>query len=884
MSAGMDSGSCTPEVGSVGKEHDACLEPPLSEPPPEKPHTTGGAGDILPVGLPLPEERRAAPFLTPAAWILAGLYAVFAVAMAGDPPPVGTLMLGLSLATAVAMSGIAVAARRTSSGEVRGALMVGVAGLVVLNSIIRLGISGDPVQSTNLGLLLIGVGATMGIRAFVSFAGLVWVSWLVLLPGAGLAGAWEHYGFFLFSSTALGVILLVGRSRYTLRLDRAAEVEEELTRDLSQSLAWYRKLFHDSPALMCLHDSSGRIEEVNPAALRALGLPRQEVVGRNILDFMVPYTEEGPGEYLRDVQEERGAEGWTRVRTGDGRILVWEYRSTTLGAGPNAQVLGTAVDVTELNRARDGLAALVDVLEDRVAERTDALTQANSRYRTVLATLPDMVATLDPDGMVLSVETDPAGSPLDLRPGVRLADLLERGGGVRLRDHLAEVAAGRSGSSLDLLLEGADGPVWVQLRLAALGEGEILAVLRDVTRDRWAEQERRTMSERILQAQKLDSLGVLAGGVAHEFNNLLAVVQGYLELHLDELPNAVRRDLESALDATDRAGALVHQILSFSQPDPGHAETLPVATILSRVGEVLQPSVPPGVRLVVEAPDPELQVTGVAGKLVQAVLNAALNGAQAMEGKAGALTLSAHPLEVDAARPVNRGWMAPGRYVCVLVQDEGVGIAPEIQARLFEPFFTTREVGQGTGLGLAIARGVVAAHGGHMSVESTPGEGTEVRICLPLAQEERPRAREGVRGSVLTYAREPGRAVLLLEDDRHAGRRLEEALVEAGYDVFRFQSPHAALEGIRNGVVRADVILADLTLPEMSGLEFLAQLRRVVTGVPAVVLGRAVLESGEAKRLEVEAVLGKPVSVARLTLELDRILQRLETAGGNGPG
>lgn len=823
------------------------------------------------------EDRptRAAPYLTPGAWVLAGLYAVFSVAEAGEAAPIGTLVLGVSLVTALLMAVIAMASIRVERAGVRSAMMVTAVLLVVANSVLRLAVTLEPNQTTNLGLVIIGVGGMMGSRSFAAFLSLVWIAWLTVLPAADPDSAWQHYGFFLLSSSAVGSILLWGRSRYEGRIAEASRVEVGLNRDLALSLAWYQQLFNESPALMCLHDAEGRIEEVNPAGLKALGLPRGEVVGRNILDFMIPYTEEGPASYLDGLSEGVASEGWTRVRRGDGEIRIWEYRSTVLREAPDAQVLATAIDVTELNQAKDGLAAMVDVLEDRITERTQALSEANERYRTVIETLPDAILTLNGSGEVVTVEAVPpdfAGLGA-LTAGSRLEALLDVTSARRFRDHLMEVASGAKGSPLDLVLAEGDDTV-AQVRLAPLGGDRILAVLKDVTSERRAERERQQITERVYQAQKLDSLGVLAGGVAHEFNHLLAIIRGYMELNLDEVPPEVEQDLTAALEAADRARLLVHQILSFSQPSRGELQVLSVGALLRQVGEVLQSSVPPGVTLVVDEPANDLRVLGEAGKLVQAILNPALNGAQAMDGFEGHLVLEADSLDITSDQLVHGGWMSPGDYVRIRIRDEGVGISEDVQARLFEPFFTTREVGQGTGLGLSITKGILSAHGGHITLESSPGRGTEVWILLPRTRAAAPRveANQPPADEPLEVPTDR-RGVLLVEDDATVGSLIERALVKGGFEVSYFQSPRAAIVGMRSGLVACDLLLTDLTMPEMSGVELVREARAFAPDLPAILMsGRTPLAEESMREAGVDEILKKPIHGAALVDVVRRTL------------
>lgn len=293
------------------------------------------------------------PFLEPASWALAVWYAASAVFLTRAPGQAALQIAAASAVAAFALAGLAAAAHRTEGERARSAMATVVGGVVLAHALVQVGMGPGPGAVAHLGLVMVGLGAFGGGRLFAATLGVVTVGWLILVPRSGAAGSTPHDSGFLFGSAVLGGVLLLTRRYRDEVLEEARRVEDGLSEDLRVSLGWYKRLFHESPALMCVHDGNGRIEEVNPAGLRALGHPRQEVVGRNIMDFMVPVTQDGPQEYLRDIQREGWTEGLLRARRADGSLRIWEYRSTVLGNGPGDVVLATATDVTELAEAQD---------------------------------------------------------------------------------------------------------------------------------------------------------------------------------------------------------------------------------------------------------------------------------------------------------------------------------------------------------------------------------------------------------------------------------------------------------------------------------------------------------------------------------------------------
>jgi len=298
------------------------------------------------------------PFLELAAWTLAGIYTVTAVAHAGGAASRAPAIVVVSVVAALLMAALAVVAGRTRGDLRRLSLATLVAALVLVIAFVRLGMHPSPEQTTHIALALVGVGAFVQVRGYVVLATLAWMGWLFIVPSASGAAGWGEQAYFLLTATGLGAVLMLARLYQEHERRRAGVVEEGLNEDLAVTLGWYRTLFHESPALMCIHDVAGRIEEVNPAGLEALGYDRSYVVGSDILEFMIPVSPDGPSDYLREVVAEGRAEGFLRARRADGAVRIWEYRSTRIRSGVNVQILATATDVTELARAREVMAGL----------------------------------------------------------------------------------------------------------------------------------------------------------------------------------------------------------------------------------------------------------------------------------------------------------------------------------------------------------------------------------------------------------------------------------------------------------------------------------------------------------------------------------------------
>jgi signal transduction histidine kinase len=328
----------------------------------------------------------------------------------------------------------------------------------------------------------------------------------------------------------------------------------------------------------------------------------------------------------------------------------------------------------------------------------------------------------------------------------------------------------------------------------------------------------RETEQQLRQAERLDSLGRLAGGIAHDFNNILAVISGYAAIMTEELgpEHPLRADAQAIEQAAARGSGLTRQLLIFSRLEPSRPETLDlnvVATDMQRLlGRTLGEDIELSTRLSLDLPP----VTMDRGKLEQVLMNVVMNSRAAMP-TGGRLTVA------------TSGGPATGQ-VGLTITDTGCGMPPEVAARAFEPFFTTKGRGKGTGLGLATAYGVIADAGGTITLESEPGRGTTVRVCLPAAEASAPAATAARRSDT---AHGGGRRLLVVEDEDGVRDIVCRILTKAGYVVQSATDPADALRHCP-GEVPFDALVSDVIMPGMSGTQLAAELRRIRPDLPVL--------------------------------------------------
>jgi signal transduction histidine kinase/CheY-like chemotaxis protein len=415
-------------------------------------------------------------------------------------------------------------------------------------------------------------------------------------------------------------------------------------------------------------------------------------------------------------------------------------------------------------------------------------------------------------------------------------------------------------------------------------------VARDITERKRSEAERARLEEQLFQAQKMESIGRLAGGVAHDFNNLLTVINGYSGLLLsDTFAGSARNVLGEILKAGERATGLTRQLLAFSRKQALQPRTLDLNRVVLEMRPMLERLVGEDLEMCVVLRPDSGNVHADPHQLEQVIMNLVVNARDAMPG-GGRLSIETAPISIETS-PVERdesyarrhAEVPAGRYVMLEVSDSGVGIDEETRQRMFEPFFTTKGTGMGTGLGLSTVQGIVAQSGGHITVDSEPGIGTTFRIYLP-AQEQ---AEDGMEETAPARA-VGGRETVLVVEDQAAVREFAVAALKAyGYRVIQAESAGEALL-LCEREERIDLLLTDVVMPNLSGQNLAGSLRRRRPGIKVLfmsgynetrVLHHGALDedahfiekpfSPEALACKVRAVLGPPAAGARILVADD---------------
>ncbi|MBP7867056.1 MAG: response regulator [Acidobacteria bacterium] len=349
-------------------------------------------------------------------------------------------------------------------------------------------------------------------------------------------------------------------------------------------------------------------------------------------------------------------------------------------------------------------------------------------------------------------------------------------------------------------------------------------VILDITAQKRAEEEKAALESQLRQSQKMEAIGLLAGGVAHDLNNLLSPVLGYTDMMLTDptLREDFRRDLEEILKAAERARDLVRQLMAFGRKQVLEVRALDMNEVVGNLSKLLRRMLREDIRLCFDYAPAACVVNADLGQIEQVIMNLSANAQDAMP-RQGTLTIAVAAVGPDTDFAARFPGLPPGRYVLLSVTDTGVGMDAGTQARIFEPFFTTKEKGKGMGLGLASVYGIVKQHGGHIWVDSSPDCGTTFRICLPSADVKAEAPCDAATGMDMRGGAE---TILVAEDEAPVLQMACNMLRRLGYHVISANSVGECLQVAADHRGDIDLLLTDVVMPEMSGVELLCHLRR----------------------------------------------------------
>lgn len=588
------------------------------------------------------------------------------------------------------------------------------------------------------------------------------------------------------------------------------------------------------------------------AARAALELARPDAI---LADFILP---DGRGIDLLPLASARGCPLVLMTSQGDESVAVEAIRGGALD-----YVVKTPASLGAMPRTVDrALREHALIVAQRHAE--EARRESEERLRATLTSLGDVVIGLDRSGRLRDLHVPAALAPIigDARVGEPLAKL--RLGPVADVLHKAtEEAIARDGI-VERTVELGDRTF--RARVSPRADGGVTLTMRDETERRRAELERERLESELHQMQRLETLGTLAGGIAHDFNNLLVPMLVGAELALQEIPGdaPVRSAVEQVVAAAIQARELVRRLLTFSRSNENASHVpLRIALAVEDALQLARAMIPATTHLEVSLDRTTGLVLADSTQLHQVVVNLVLNAHQALPAEGGHITIRLEPAESVETMPE----LPPGLHARLIVEDDGSGMEPSVQARIFEPFFTTKAPGSGTGLGLSVVHGIVKSHGGALRVTSKPGLGTTFEIYLP-----RYMADDLPLDAIGEAPRGRGERVLVVDDQAPVATAQACLLERLGYRATILTDGRQALDTLVGDPKAFDLVLTDLTMPNLGGVELAARLRTRGVKVPVILVSGSRSSHDDFDFELFAAVLPKPCDAHTLGAQLRLVL------------
>ncbi len=633
----------------------------------------------------------------------------------------------------------------------------------------------------------------------------------------------------------------------------------QVDKALKESEAKYRELVENANSIILRLDPQGRVTFFNEFAESFFGYSEEEILGQNAVGTIVPETDSS-GHDLRakilDLAQHPelylATDNENMRRNGERVWVSWTNKAIRDHSGKIREIFCIGNDITKLRQAEESFRNLVDNAPIGI------FIVQKGCFQLLNAAFPKIT-----------------GYSEDELVGKDALCLVAPEFKQQVRDKTLKMVRGERTSPYEFQIITKGGKRrWIMESVSPTlygGEKAVLGYCIDVT-------DHKEVADQLLQAQKMEAVGRLAGGVAHDFNNMLGVILGYTEMALIQLSeqDQLHKNLEDVRSAAERAASLTRQLLAFSRKQVLEQRVIDLNTVVTDIKGMLQRLIGEDIELRM-ALDPQIAAVRVdKGQMEQVIMNLAVNAKDAMP-QGGKLTIETGSIYLDEIYAQKHEEVVPGPYVMLVLSDTGEGIAPEVLPHLFEPFYTTKEKGKGTGLGLSTVYGIVKQSGGNIEVYSQPGWGATFKIYLPQVAEapqpqEIPLAAAPPKGS---------ETVLVVEDEGMLRGLIVEVLGKYGYQVLEAPNGEEALllgERLQDQI---HLLLTDVVMPQMSGRELAGRLRTLQPGIKVLFMSGytadAIIQHGVLE--DKTSFIQKPFRLISLASKVREVLDGLPRHG-----
>ena len=618
----------------------------------------------------------------------------------------------------------------------------------------------------------------------------------------------------------------------------------------------WRNILVKIPQIGVTLNTKAKITFANAYFLQLTGWKEKEVIGQDWVDMFIPENvRKDVREVFLTVMSQKDTIGFSTYeneiidRSGMIINVAWSNALTK-------DVHGNVIDVTCLG---------VDLTERQRSEQ--ALQRSEEKYRSMMESMKDASYICSPElhieymnpGMIDRVGANAIGKlcykalyDMDEKCSWCVFDQIKKG------EHVDyEVADPKDSHYYSV----SNSPIF-----HADGTASKLTIFHDITKIKDIEAQLR-------QSRKMESIGTLAGGIAHDFNNLLYIISGNAELALEDIPewNPAHTNLEEIKSATLKAAGIAKQLLNFSRKTDQEMKPIGVVTVIKDALKFLRSTIPTTIDIRKHLPDTDITILGDPIQINQVMMNFCINASQAMESTGGILEIIVETVSLDEEAADSYPDLTAGDYLKITVNDTGPGIEPEIIERIFDPYFTTKEMGKGSGMGLSIVHGIVQNHSGAISVDSKLGKGTTFSLLFP-AVDEKPK----IEPETINEIPRGHETILFVDDEKSIANMAQKMLKHLGYKVETSLNPLQALDLFKSKPEYFDLVITDMTMPQMTGAKLSEKLIEIRFNIPVIICTghSSLIDEEKAKQFGIAGYVMKPVSMSIIAKTIRKVLDK----------
>ena len=637
-------------------------------------------------------------------------------------------------------------------------------------------------------------------------------------------------------------------------------------KSLKESEEKYRELVENANSMILRLLPDGTITFFNEFAQNFFGFSESEIIGKNVVGTIVPQTESTGRDLKQMVSDVLGApaeydknDNENICKNGKRVWVSWKNRTIKDQNGNVIEILSVGTDMTERRQAEEDLI------------------NSHQKFQSMVDNIGIGVALISPEMKIIELNQKMREWFPNVNPGMhplcyRVFNDPPRDKSCDYCPTIKTLQDGKAHESLTAT-PSAGGEINFRIISSPIlnAQGQVTAAIEmveDIT-------EQRKNEVLLRQAQKMESIGTLAGGIAHDFNNILGGITGYTELSKDNIPKNSPVDdyLNNILTLTTRAGDLVSQILTFSRKTAYKLEPIDIVPVLKEVLKLICSTLPRTIEIEENINEAPAVVLGDLSNIHQIVMNLVTNAAQSMKGDTGIIKISLTSERLDEKGLDGDSNASPGMFVKLTVQDNGIGIDPSIINHIFDPFFSTKEVGKGTGLGLSVIYGIVISFGGLIKVNSVLNEGTTFNVFIPKTE------MKVIETDAVSQQVIPGTANILFVDDEELLRDItQKTLLSLGFTVTAASDASEAIKIFEEDPEHFDLVITDLAMPKMTGLDLSKRLIKLRPEIPVILCSGnpGDISDQNIKDAGIHATFLKPISKVKLSKVIFDVLKTKE--------